>query len=258
MTCPMGLSRHSNEISGARGTIAAPMRFSASQTMRAATVALAVVSAIWAGTFSTAALSSIQFDEELVSSFAARYGEGARQRLLDWEELLSQWHTSGVAAQRVAVNDFFNRIPWLSDEVHWGRRDYWATPLEMLGTNGGDCEDFSISKYFSLAQLQVPTEKLLITYVRAKSIDQAHMVLAYYPTPDADPYILDNLVDQVRRASERADLIPVYSFNGDGLWWAVEHGLGRRVGSPAQLDEWRKVLERMHAERSPGLAKGAP
>ena len=51
------------------------------------------------------------------------------------------------------ANDFFNALPWISDDEHWGKRDYWATPIEMLATNGGDCEDFSIGKYLTLTQL---------------------------------------------------------------------------------------------------------
>ena len=58
-------------------------------------------------------------------------------------------------------------LPWISDDEHWGKRDYWATPIEMLATNGGDCEDFSIAKYLTLTQLRVPSDKLRITYVRA-------------------------------------------------------------------------------------------
>lgn len=39
------------------------------------------------------------------------------------------------------------------------------------------------------------------------------MVVAYYPAPDAEPLILDNLLTTILPASERPDLIPVFSFN---------------------------------------------
>ncbi len=184
--------------------------------------------------------------KSLVTQYVDVYGEDARARLLDWDTVLGQ--QGGSESDRNAlVNDFFNRLPWLDDRKLWGKRDYWATPFEMLGVNGGDCEDFSIAKYFTLKQLRVPGEKLLVTYVRAPRLAQPHMVLAYYPSPQADPYILDNLTGEIRRGSERTDLIPVYSFNAEGLWKAVERGRGRRVGGAGRLHAWRDVLKRMEA-----------
>ena len=42
--------------------------------------------------------------------------------------------------------------------------------------------------------------------------------------PGAEPLILDNLITEVRPASRRPDLVPVFSFNSEGLW----QGVGRR------------------------------
>ena len=67
------------------------------------------------------------------------------------------------------------------------------------------------------------------------------------PLGNADPYILDNLTSEVRRGSERLDLIPVYSFNADGLWKAVQRRRGRRVGGANQLKMWRRVVDKMKA-----------
>ena len=58
---------------------------------------------------------------------------------------------------------FLNRLPWVEDAALWGQKDYWVSPFEMLGRNGGDCEDFSIGKYFTLRELGVGDAKLLIT-----------------------------------------------------------------------------------------------
>ena len=73
------------------------------------------------------------------------------------------------------------------------------------------------------------------------------MVLAYYPSPLAEPLILDNLMDVVRPASERADLKPVYGFNSRGLWVG---GVARpQVRDPgAKLSRWRDLLQRMAAD----------
>ncbi|MDX1515026.1 MAG: transglutaminase-like cysteine peptidase [Gammaproteobacteria bacterium] len=191
-----------------------------------------------------------QLTDQFIAEFAKRYGNDARTRVIDWRRIMVENGSSADATKREIVNQFFNRIPWLEDAEHWGLTDYWATPLEMLGTNGGDCEDYSIAKYFTLIEMNVPGSQLLITYVRAPALKQSHMVLAYYASPDADPLILDNLVGEIRRGSERTDLIPVYSFNGDGLWVAVQRSLGRNVGNTSSLAQWQDVLRRMETEKS--------
>lgn len=148
-----------------------------------------------------------------------------------------------------AINTFFNRqILYRDDRETWGVVDYWASPLETLSKGQGDCEDYAIGKYFSLIAAGIPSVKMRMVYVRAQvggSI-QAHMVLAYYPEPNAEPLILDNLVTEIRPASRRADLVPVFSFNAEGLWQGVS---GSNAGDPsARLSRWRDVFTKAKAE----------
>jgi hypothetical protein len=76
---------------------------------------------------------------------------------------------------------------------------------------------------------------------------QAHMVLAYYAAPGAEPMILDNLITELRPASRRPDLVPVFSFNSEGLWQGV--GAQAAGGDPtARLSRWREVLAKARAE----------
>jgi predicted transglutaminase-like cysteine proteinase len=177
-------------------------------------------------------------DERTLALAAERYGQVAASRLRQWRELVGQIHGMHEERRVELVNRFFNRIPSKTDLAHWGREDYWASPLEMLMTNGGDCEDFALAKYFTLRAAGVPDERLRVTYVRAwiarENRMESHMVLAYYPFPDAEPLILDNLVAEVRPASARPDLTPTMGFNAEGLWSAKQRG--RRAGwgrSPA-------------------------
>jgi predicted transglutaminase-like cysteine proteinase len=150
------------------------------------------------------------------------------------------------------LNEFFNRrIVFTPDTEAWGQMDYWASPLETLGKGRGDCEDYVIAKYFSLLAAGVPVAKLRLVYVRAiiggpGGAVQAHMVLAYYAAPGAEPLILDNLIGEIRPASRRPDLEPVFSFNSDGLW----QGTGAQsAGDPvARLSRWREVLAKARAE----------
>ncbi len=192
------------------------------------------------------------FSDLIVNRFKTRYGQPATERLLSWEQLMLTYADSDRHSKLKRINDFFNRIKWLADQEVWGSRDYWATPLEMIGKNAGDCEDYSIAKYVSLLRMGIEQKKLRITYVRAPRLRQTHMVLAYYSTPDAEPLILDNLNKRILPASQRGDLIPVYSFNTSGLWTAGAPGTVRRVGGSSRLAAWRDVSMRMRREGFPG------
>jgi predicted transglutaminase-like cysteine proteinase len=193
----------------------------------------------------------------LVERYAARFGPDSRTRIGGWQEFVRsvqapRRQSPGDDAKLLAeVNAFFNHIPFVSDLAHWGVEDYWATPAESVASNGGDCEDFSIAKYFALKELGVPIERLRITYVKAMRLNQAHMVLAYYAAPDAVPLVLDNLEDEVRPASERPDLIPVYSFNDEDLLLAREGQPGAKAGSSLQIRLWRGLLDKLQQELRP-------
>ncbi len=185
--------------------------------------------------------------EKLLHYIGVKYGSSAEKRVLRWQDLMKTNRADSDWDKLNLVNKFFNNIRYTSDEEHWNQRDYWATPIEMLATNGGDCEDYSIAKYFTLKELGIPMEKLRITYVIATSINQPHMVLAYYETPDAEPLILDNLKDRIQSASARSDLEPVYGFNGDGLWGARDRGDELKKDSK-NVFAWQDLNERLIVE----------
>ncbi|ARU56887.1 BTLCP family transglutaminase-like cysteine proteinase [Oleiphilus messinensis] len=188
---------------------------------------------------------AIELNAGLLAYVEEKFGTDARLRLVDWQKLANTNKALPELEQVSLVNDFFNQRVFISDIKHWGREDYWATPVEMLITNAGDCEDYSIAKYFTLKDMGISEEKMRITYVKALTLNQAHMVLAYYPTPDADPLILDNLNKQIKPASARTDLAPVYSFNGEGLWLSRLRGQGKRIGNADKLDRWMDVNKRL-------------
>ena len=194
-----------------------------------ASLLLAAVLTVWTGPpgFSTP-ISAV-----LIRQYVLRFGQAAQERLLGWQGFLKVLGTEVQAERESAllatVNRYFNREPFLSDIAHWGVEDYWATPAEFVASDGGDCEDFSIAKYYALKELGVPIARLRITYVKSSKLNQAHMVLAYYSTPQAEPLILDNLDDEVRPASQRPDLVPVYGFNDEDVLIA---GRGN-AGGPA-------------------------
>ncbi len=187
--------------------------------------------------------------DRVIEAVASRYGSEAGVRVSRWRDLLISLSNEKEDEQKLpASNDFFNAIPWVFDPEHWGVEDYWATPIEMLATNGGDCEDFSIAKYFTLKETGVDISKLRITYVKALDYNLAHMVLAYYAEPDGEPVILDNIKGEILPASKRTDLLPVYSFNGDGLWSARARSQGIKGSPMKSLPQWRNMHERIEKE----------
>ncbi|MGQ0751751.1 MAG: transglutaminase-like cysteine peptidase [Betaproteobacteria bacterium] len=205
-----------------------------------------------------AAFAAVAFAAELIvitdaqiAKLAQQFGPVAKTRLAAWRDILTNPRHKKLSEDEKLrlVNDFMNQTPFLSDREHWGKEDYWATPIEFLSTNGGDCEDYSIAKYFTLRALGVPDDRLRITYVKELVIyNEAHMVLAYFPTPDSEPLVLDNINKSIQPASNRNDLLPVYSFNGSGLWLAKEQtGRGQSVGGSDRIGHWRDLQARLRA-----------
>lgn len=158
--------------------------------------------------------SPVDLDEGFLTNIEDTHGGAARERIERWQAMTSLSNKLLIERKLSLVNDFFNKADFKSDISQWGKEDYWASPVELLSTNAGDCEDYSIAKYFTLTAMGVPAENLRITYVKAVRLGQAHMVLAYYAEPNQEPLILDNMTDEILPASQRTDLVPVYSFNG--------------------------------------------
>ena len=195
--------------------------------------------------------SAINLSDRLMDYVLQEFGLEAQQRLQNWQRLHGLAINAPIDRKLHLVNSFFNRAEFVSDQSHWGEEDYWATPVELLTTNGGDCEAFSIAKYLTLRAMGVPDEQLRIVYVKALELNQAHMVLAWYKTPDAEPLVLDNLINHIKPASQRPDLEPVYSFNGEGLWLNQQSGVRKRVGDAEKLEHWRKLNERLEQQLRP-------
>lgn len=193
----------------------------------------------------TLTVAALELGERLMDYVRSEFGDEAHSRLETWQSLHEMASNAAVDRQLRLVNSFFNRARFVSDMEHWGEEDYWATPVELLTTNGGDCEDFAIAKYLTLKSMGVPDEQLRIVYVKALELNQAHMVLAWYPEPDADPLILDNLINDIKPASQRPDLEPVYSFNGEGLWLKRSGGENKRIGDAEGLSRWKDLNSRL-------------
>jgi predicted transglutaminase-like cysteine proteinase len=195
------------------------------------------------------------WDVQRMNAAAAALGPRGQATTRELQQVLVQIASWDDGARLEAVNNHFNRaVAYADDDLVWDQTDYWASPLELLAGGEGDCEDFAIAKYFALVAAGVPVARLRLVYARAQlpagggrpARAQAHMVLAYYGREADEPQILDNLVADIRPASRRPDLTPVFSFNTDGLW----QGPGKAAdGDPlARLSRWREVVRKARAE----------
>ena len=164
--------------------------------------------------------------------------------MLSWRQVINSNHTTNNRQKLKAINNFFNQLIFIDDSKLWGQEDYWATPLEFIGAGAGDCEDFSIAKYFSLRELGIDDSRLRLVYVKALNLNQFHMVVAYYPTPSSIPLLLDNLDSEIKPATKRTDLLPIYSFNGSKLWLMKQKGLGQLAGQASRLSVWNDLRQR--------------
>ncbi len=157
-----------------------------------------------------------------------------------WEQFRKRAEKLGGLDLLRLVNNFWNNWPYREDRDVYGQPDYWASPREFR-ENSGDCEDYSIAKYFTLRALGVPKENMRIVVLMETIRNLPHAVLVVYM--DGDAYVLDNLSRQVLPHSRYRNYEPRFSINEDYRWAHMKpkkrernasaaHGRGTRAGEP--------------------------
>ena len=193
---------------------------------------------------SSSAIALTDKESQQINTIVQCYSERAGKRVAAWQNIINNNASEKVDTKLTKVNDFFNQLIFIDDIKLWGKEDFWATPLEFIGAGAGDCEDFSIAKYFTLRELGIAEHKLRLVYVKAIALDQFHMVVAYYPTPSSVPLLLDNLDSEIKPATERPDLLPIYSFNANKLWLMKQKGQEQLAGNASKLSLWNDLRQR--------------
>jgi predicted transglutaminase-like cysteine proteinase len=136
--------------------------------------------------------------------------------IMQWKELTEGLKNASLEEKLDKVNDWSNAHPYIIDQINWGMNDYWETPYEFMEING-DCEDYAISKYYSLRAAGVPAEKMRVIIVQ--DLNLGGIIHAILGVIDGDDLlILDNQIKQVRSAYKILHYKPIYSVNEDG-WW---------------------------------------
>lgn len=138
-----------------------------------------------------------------------------RCHLQQWQSFIDGIRELPRAEQLQAVNRYANNKPYRLDIENYGLADYWASASEFL-PNGGDCEDYAITKLFSLLWLDFPIDSLRIVVLQDTNLRIPHAILAYYSGNDI--LLLDNQTQEVVDHREIIHYVPVYSINEQG-WW---------------------------------------
>ena len=145
------------------------------------------------------------------------------------------------------INSFINKILPANDIATSSNIDYWATPKEFLLQGHGDCEDYAISKYFTLLEVGIPKEKLFFAVVNIKGEKNSHMILLYLDNPNSTPLVLDNLSYKVNELTERKKLIPKFAFNETGSFKFTHKNFTEKVNiNWGKEDKWAKLLNRVY------------
>ena len=138
-----------------------------------------------------------------------------RCHMREWLKFLNTISKLPKDQQVARVNRFANTREYVLDLQNYGLEDYWAIPREFL-FNGGDCEDYAITKFFSLRWLGFPLSEMRIVVLQDTNLRVPHAVLAL--ARDGDILILDNQVEEVLSHRSIVHYAPVYSIN-DRHWW---------------------------------------
>lgn len=133
----------------------------------------------------------------------------------DWYKFLDSISHLPKRQQIEEVNRFANKYPYILDINNYGTEDYWAILREFLALSG-DCEDYSLTKYFSLRLLGFQPEQLRIVALQDTNLRIAHAVLAVQY--QGKHLILDNQTTQILTDKDILHYAPLYSVN-EKQWW---------------------------------------
>jgi predicted transglutaminase-like cysteine proteinase len=137
-------------------------------------------------------------------------------KIREWKQLTEEIRADSLDEKLEKVNDWGNEHPYIVDQINWGMGDYWETPHEFMEVNG-DCEDYAIAKYYSLALAGVPEDQMRIIIVQDLNLGGIiHAVLGVYEGEKL--WILDNQIKQVKDASSIYHYRPIYGTNTE-YWW---------------------------------------
>ncbi len=169
-------------------------------------------------------------------------------RLKKYENMKTEIKDYELIRKLSHVNSFMNKIFPAHDISTKASIDYWATPKEFLIQGHGDCEDYAITKYFTLLEIGIPKEKLYFAVVDVKGERSSHMVLFYLENKKSTPLVLDNLSSKVIPLTQREKLIPRFAFNEIDSYKFTNQKFTEKVKiNWGEENKWGKLLNRVYS-----------
>lgn len=139
----------------------------------------------------------------------------------DWMAFLKKLEPFDTFTQMRYVNAKMNEATYITDEVNWNKRDFWATPFEFM-SRFGDCEDYAIVKYLSLKHLNFKEANLRVVALKDLNLRVGHAILIVFhkhpKTGEDIAWVLDNQIRDVADARSIHHYLPVFSINKN-FWW---------------------------------------
>lgn len=162
--------------------------------------------------------------------------------LKEWAAIITETADDETSLQLDRVNRWVNRTPYRDDTETWATADFWQTPDEFF-SRGGDCEDYAITKYYTLASLGFDPADMRILVLYDEGLRLHHAVLLV--RHDGQILVLDNQRDAILTLAELPQYRPIYSVNEQG-WWM------HRALAPVRLTATKPVaLKTARVETSP-------
>lgn len=171
--------------------------------------------------------------------------EGKKRQTKLVEEIIKLQTEKDEEFKVEQINFLINRMSqYESDLKIWKQLDYWTSPLEFINMGLGDCEDYAITKYYSLLKSGIKEDKLILiltNYQKEKTIEK-HVVLGYWQSP-IKLWVLD-INPKIEYIQDRKELEVLESFNQQGYYYQLTK---KKINS-IFLQRWNQAKEKSEKE----------
>jgi len=140
-----------------------------------------------------------------------------RPELRPWTSWAAALQAQPIEARLQAINDrVLGRVAYVSDQIIWGRPNYWETPLEVVRQEATDCEGFAILDMFLAAAAGIDRQDMAILVGRVPSRNMYHAVLLV--RAGGESYVLDSRWRSIHAIGDALDFVPIYAVGTDSAW----------------------------------------
>jgi predicted transglutaminase-like cysteine proteinase len=140
----------------------------------------------------------------------------------------------------IRVNYFVNKIISKYDT----QTNSWSTPKEFLINGYGDCEDYALTKYYTLKQLNFSQENLFLAVVKVKGSKTLHMI-TLYKNEAGELLSLDNLSWKLLPVNKRTDLIFKFAFNEHNSFSLKNGKLIKELKTRPEVEFFKEYRKRL-------------